>query len=94
MLYDLSYPSTPNGNDTYYEMALKTSVPIFLTAWPRGNVTFSWIADVRSVCLTPAAGVEAGSETATSGAVDSRPGMGPLSMTWAFVILLTFGFLL
>lgn len=75
-------------------MALKTSVPIFLAAWPRGNVTFSWIADVRSLCLTPAAGVKAGSETATSSAVKARSGMGLHNMTWAFVVLLTFGFLL
>lgn len=68
VLYEFSYPATQAGNDSTYELALRTSTPVWLAAWPR-NRTRVWYGDVRSVCLTPAGGVKAGSEPATNGAM-------------------------
>jgi len=85
-LIELSSEPLPLRNQTYYNQTIRTTMPIFLTSWPR-NVSFSWIADVRMACLTPETNIQDGSLVPTSGAAIRHYGSNIRGVVWAVGLL-------
>ena len=60
----------------FYTEALNTSVPVILTAWPANYTNDPWELGVRSVCLTPGAGVLPGGKGPNSDGSQVLPLLG------------------
>lgn len=85
-LVELTSDPLPSGNQTYYDLAVRTTTPVFLTSWPR-NATRLWMADVRVACLTPETHIEAGSLVPTSGVASQHGNVGVVVWTMGLLAL-------